>query len=204
MNQDPVAVALFGSETLPRVLTTLLSNPGKRFSFGELQEVVESTRDSLHRALGRGLRAGVIRREEFAGRYGYSAETGSSLYGDLKNLTSRLGGPVRWIAQALEPLGDRVDAAFIYGSVAAGRDNPRSDVDLFVIGDLSSFEVDPLMADARAALGLDLNLVVHPRETVVAQLAKQHPFFAEVFLGPKLMVLGDEASLPEAPLLLPR
>src|SRR5258708_7926821 len=117
MNRDPVASALFESETLPRVLAVLLSSPGIRFSFGELEERLGATRDSLHRALGRGVRAGVVRRESFAGRYGYSAETTSPLYPDLRNIVSRLGGPARWLQERLELLGDRVEGAFIYGSV---------------------------------------------------------------------------------------
>ena len=165
VKQDPVATALFGSETLPRVLAALLSNPGTRFTFGELQELVAATRDSFpQRALGRGLRAGVVRREMIGGRYGYSADTSSPLYPDLKKITSRLGGPMRWLREGLAPLGDRVEAAFIYGSVAASRDDPRSDVDLFVIGDLSSFEVDSLLGGARDAIGRDLNLVVSARD----------------------------------------
>src|SRR5438874_426410 len=96
MKRDAIAAALFGSETLPRVLAVVLDDPGTRFSFGELQESLGATRDSLHRAIGRGIRAGVIRRELFANRYAYSAETESPLYPDLKNLTSHLGGPARW------------------------------------------------------------------------------------------------------------
>ena len=123
MTRDPVATALFGSETLPGVLALLLSSPGTRFGFGELQHQLGASRDSLQRALGRGIRAGVIRRESFAGRYGYTAETASPLYPDLRNITSRLGGPARWLQERLEPLGDKVEAAFIYGSVAASRDD---------------------------------------------------------------------------------
>ena len=117
---------------------------------------------------------------------------------------SHLGGPANWLRQRLEPLKGRVEAAFIYGSVAAARDDHRSDLDLFVIGDLSSFQVDELLLGARDAIGRDLNLVVYPRDTVLIRLAEQHPFFTEVFVGPKLMVVGEAGSLPEVPLLVPR
>ena len=36
---------------------------------------------------------------------------------------------------ALEPYADKIKTAFVYGSVAKGTDNARSDIDLMVIGD---------------------------------------------------------------------
>ena len=39
------------------------------------------------------------------------------------------------LQSALEPLADRVAAAFVYGSVAKGKERPGSDIDLLVIAD---------------------------------------------------------------------
>ena len=39
------------------------------------------------------------------------------------------------LRDALAPHADRIKAAFVYGSVAKGEENAKSDVDLMVIGD---------------------------------------------------------------------
>jgi predicted nucleotidyltransferase len=39
------------------------------------------------------------------------------------------------LKKALQPYSDKIDAAFVYGSVAKGTDTAQSDIDLMVIGD---------------------------------------------------------------------
>ena len=56
-------VALFGSETFPRLLAELASSPDRRFTTGELEVRVGASHDSLYRALQRGVEAGLVERE---------------------------------------------------------------------------------------------------------------------------------------------
>src|SRR5258708_33953920 len=90
-NRQPSAELLFGSEVLPELLQVVLNAPDKRFGWTDLNRALAGVnRDSLYRALGRAVELGVIKREP-KGRYGvYSANTGSPLYRDLRQLLSRL------------------------------------------------------------------------------------------------------------------
>ena len=65
----------------------------------------------------------------------YQANPDSPVFDELVALirkTVGLAGPLR---DALMPLSDRIRAAFIYGSIASGRDRADSDIDLMVIAD---------------------------------------------------------------------
>ena len=65
----------------------------------------------------------------------YQANPHSPVFDELVALirkTVGLAGPLR---DALMPLADRIRAAFVYGSIASGRDRADSDIDLMVIAD---------------------------------------------------------------------
>ena len=50
----------------------------------------------------------------------------------LVRKTVGLAGPLQ---EALAPLGERIQAAFVYGSVAGGKDRAEGDIDLMVIAE---------------------------------------------------------------------
>jgi len=63
-----------------------------------------------------------------------------------------LGAP-NAIREALRPLAGRIARAFLYGSFAAGTDQPGSDIDLLVIGAGARNQPKALPAGRVGALG---------------------------------------------------
>ena len=60
---------------------------------------------------------------------------------------------------ALVGLSGRIDLAFIFGSLAVGRQKYSSDVDLMIIGDISLLEAVKALASAQVKLGREINPV---------------------------------------------
>ena len=64
----------------------------------------------------------------------YQANTDCPVFEELAGLLRKTVGVADVLRAALMPLADDIDLAFVYGSVAAGQESARSDVDVMVLG----------------------------------------------------------------------
>ena len=97
-------------------------------------------------------------------------------------------------------MADRIELALVFGSLAAGRQQSGSDVDLFIIGGVSLLEVVTALSDAQSQLGREINPVIMTADDFVAQKEKEDRFIARVLDEPKILVIGkadDLAKLAE-------
>lgn len=194
------AAALFGSETLPRLLAALASGPERGFTSSELEAMVGASHDSLYRALQRGVGARLVTRDRIGKQYVYRIDDGSPIFGEIKTLLSKLFGPAGALRRALAGVGPPdVEAAFLFGSAARAQDSLTSDLDVFVVGEASRFVLARQLGDAERELGREVNAMAYPRQDVERRLAEGDGFLREVFSGPKLMLAGSEADLPSVP-----
>ena len=192
-----VAPSLFGSATFPRLLAELCAAPDRVFTAAELQSLVGASHDSLYRALQRGLAAGLVSRQRFGKQHIYQIESSSPIFGDVKTLLSKLFGPADALRRALAGEGPpEVEAAFLFGSAARAQDNLSSDLDVFVIGEISRFALARQLVEAERELGREVNAMAYPRRDVARRLAEGDGFLREVFGGPKLMLVGRDTDLP--------
>jgi predicted nucleotidyltransferase len=113
------------------------------------------------------------------------------LYLPLRDLYARTVGIVAQVRTMLEK-EEGVRFAFVFGSYARGDDDTRSDIDVFVVGDL---KVDPLIEATQkleANLGRELNAVVWTDEDLRKRIQERSPFLATVREEPKIWIVGDE------------
>ena len=61
------------------------------------------------------------------------------------------------LADAVAPFARKLQAVFIYGSIAAGHEDTASDIDLLVIGNVSSVDLAVPLRKANESLGRDIN-----------------------------------------------
>ena len=196
-----VAPALFGSATFPLLLAKLCAAADRVFTATELESLVGASHDSLYRALQRGVAVGLIRRERVGKQHVYQIESNSPIFGEMKTLLSKLFGPADALHRAFSGAGPpEVEAAFLFGSAARAQDNLNSDLDVFVIGEISRFALARQLVVAERELGREVNAMAYPRPDVERRLAEGDGFLREVFSGPKLMLLGKDTDLPAVPL----
>jgi len=114
---------------------------------------------------------------------------------DLKRVflkTVALGDVLR---EALAPLADKVKLAFIFGSLAQGRETAQSDIDLFLVGELSLRQTTKLLSSVVSELGREFNPVVYPPGEFKKKARENHHFITEVIKGPKIWLIGNEEEL---------
>lgn len=194
------AVAFWGSHTLPRLLFHLTDHRGEEVTLGQLQRELDANRESLHRALQRALATGVVVRRKIGNTYAYRADETSPIYAEVKSLSSKLVGPAGLLAAALAAPGPPlVQQAFVYGSTARATDQHTSDIDVFVIGSATDFDLADILQSTTDRIERAVNAVVYTRHEVEEGLRRGDGFLLEVFAQPKSMLVGQLEDLPTIP-----
>jgi len=118
------------------------------------------------------------------------------IYPELKQMIVKTVGVADVLREALAPMAARLELAYIYGSFANGNARPDSDVDLMVVGDVSSREVYSAADDCTAALRREVHATVYPSEEYAAKLKLGRGFIHETHCGPKIPLIGggDESG----------
>jgi len=123
----------------------------------------------------------------------YRANTAHPLYPEIHRLVLKTSGLVEVVREALREAA--IDVAFIFGSIAEGRETAESDVDLMVIGDLGLRRLTALLSGVAEAVGREINPhVMTRREYRIRHGASDH-FVRQVIGGEKLYVIGTEDDL---------
>ncbi len=190
--------ALFTS-VQQRVLGLLFGHHGRRFQSAELIRLANSGTGATHRFLKRLTESGlVLARTEGNQKY-YQANAESPVFEELLGLVRKTVGLAEPLREALAPLGDRIHAAFVYGSVASGKDRADSDIDLMVIAEDLDY---PTLFESVQAAEQQLRRTVNPNLMTPKEwrhkLAQPDSFAARLYAGPRLLVLGSEDDLGEA------
>lgn len=152
---------------------------------------------SLHRELKAMAESGLLLRERAGNQVFYRADTGCPIYEELASIFRKTLGLATLLQSALSELSDRIDIAFVFGSMASGRQASGSDVDVCVLGEVSLLEVVKALASMQETLGREINPVVMTTEKFVERLVKRDRFATRVLSEPKVFVLGDEDELAE-------
>ncbi|MCL4504314.1 MAG: nucleotidyltransferase domain-containing protein [Deltaproteobacteria bacterium] len=186
---------LFPNPTMVKVLSLFLLHPEEEFYQRGIAETTGSALLQVQRALKRIERTGLVSKTKRGNMVYYKADRMHPAFEDLKRVflkTVALGDVLR---EALAPLGNKVKLAFIFGSLAQGRETAQSDVDLFLVGELSLRETTRILGPVTSDLGREFNPVVYSPEEFKKKARENHHFITEVIRGPKIWLIGNEEEL---------
>ncbi len=144
----PGVLPLFRSDLQARVLAILLLDCGEGVPTPDLARRTGAAAASLHRELHRLEDAGLIEHDRIGRTKRYRVAVSSPVHAPLRELVERTLGVEAQLRARLEALAG-VEAAAIFGSWAAGRVTPSSDVDVLVVGDLVVNEPDLVVPHPR-------------------------------------------------------
>ena len=87
--------------------------------------------------------------------------------------------------------------AFIHGSVAEGRERSESDVDIIIIGDVSSADVAFALHPLQDRLCREVNFTRYAPREFASKIAAGHHFLASVLQKQRIFLIGGEHELDE-------
>jgi predicted nucleotidyltransferase len=126
----------------------------------------------------------------------YQANPDSPLFAELRGIVQKTVGLAEPLRAALRPLVNRIDAAFVFGSVAKRKDTASSDIDLMVITDALTYgEVFGALEVTAAKLGRAVNPTILSKKELTKQVKEGNAFTTRVLAQPKIWLVGSEHEL---------
>ena len=193
---NSLAVQLLG-QTRSAVLAALLMHPERAVHVRELARMTGASAGSLHRELRTLADLGLLLRREQGRQVLYQANAAHPVFGELAALLRKTSGEADVLRTAIEPLGDAVALAFVYGSVAAGTEAAASDVDVMLLGPVVFAQAVRALAPTSAVLGREVNPTAMPVADFARKWRAGDGFVSSVAAGPRIWLKGDEHAFAE-------
>ena len=188
---------LFANPTLAEILGLLFLNPDEEFYQLDLAKRTQKALIQVQRALKILEEIGLVSSTRRGRMIYYKIVKSHPAFEDLKRLFLKTISLDESIRQALLPLGEDIQAAFIFGSIARVDESPDSDIDLFIITDVSLREIMKVLSPLSKELSRELNPVVFGFEEFQNKTSKKDHFLLEILHSPKLWIVGNDKTLKQ-------
>jgi predicted nucleotidyltransferase len=186
---------IFPNATVLEVLAILLLNPGREFYQRELVEKTGRAVLQVQRALRRIEAAELLIKSNRGNRAYYTANKQSPVFEDLKGMVLKTVGLGDMLREALIPLQRQIHVAFIFGSFAAGTESPTSDIDLLLVGDVSSRKASGIFGDISRRVNREFNPIVYSVDEFQKKAQEGNRFVHDLITGPKIWLIGSHDDL---------
>ena len=188
---------LFG-EYRQRALGLLLLNPDASFHVRELARLTGTSAGTLHKELTKLTTGGILQRKEIGNQVHYSANINCPIFNELASILRKTSGLADVLAKALIGLENKIEFAFVFGSVARGDQQTHSDIDVMLIGSLSFSDAVQALHASQAVLQREINPVVYSQNEFNRRIKNNDTFINEVLAKPKLFIIGKENELSQS------
>ena len=185
---------LFSSTARVKVLALLLLNPDTRFYQRQISKLTGLPVRAVQREVERLQTLGLLLRSENGNQVHYQVNRGFFLFPELKSIFLKTLGVTALTQNALRG-ADGIILAFIYGSYAADQETANSDIDILVVGSLSSRALHAALQDAEKLAQREINYALYSPDEFRASVRANDGFLTNVMAGPKLFLIGDADAL---------
>jgi len=192
--EKPPGSGLFGRNR-SALLAVLYGHTDEVFHLRQLVRVSGGGHGAVQRELKNLTDLGLVVRTARGNQVLYQANSRNPVFLELRGLIAKTAGVHHAIRAALATLGNKIEVAFVYGSVAHQQERASSDVDLMVLGKASFGDVVSALAPAQKTIGREINPTVFSVSEFRSKLAAGNHFLNSVIRGKNLFVIGTPNEL---------
>jgi predicted nucleotidyltransferase len=182
--------ALIPSKIRLELLKILALDPGNGFHVNELSRRTGFSLRGVARELENLLSGGLLRREILGNQHRYQLDPDCPLNSEIKRLVVKTVGLSDVLKRVLEPVEKEIELALIFGSFASGDYDNTSDVDLFVVSEISGVRLSELLGPAQNEIGRAINVSQFSGSEYRRRKKARDHFLTRVLEGPTLTVIG--------------
>lgn len=136
--------------------------------------------------------AGILTSRRVGRQVMYAMNQSCPVYPELNMLLAKTVGLADVVRDALTPLAQQVELAYVYGSLATGEARAESDVDLMIVGQVSMRDLATPLRQAGERLGREVNATLFAPSAYRRELRVPDSFVARVHRGPRMILLGED------------
>ena len=198
INSIGLADALF-SKVQQRVLGLLFVNADRSFYTIEIVRFVVCGIGAVQRELEKLAQSELVTIKKIGNQKHYQANPDTPIFAELRGIMLKTVGLADILRLALLPLSDKIQTAFIYGSIAKGNDTAKSDIDVLIVGtELAYADVYEALSAHEDDLGRPVNPSIYSTQELQRKLAEENAFVSRVLEQPKIFLIGSENDLPKS------
>lgn len=180
------------TDSQAKVYLWIFGQPQRSYHLSELRRLTGLGSASLQREINRLVVASLANSTLKGNQRQISANRQSPLFKELSNLTRKVMGAVALLTEALRPIEQKIEVAFLYGSVAKQSDNAESDIDIMMIGsDLRLGEVLEQLLPAEEMLCRKVNPTCYTVGEFKKRLSDTDSFVNKVLSQPIIQLFGN-------------
>ena len=175
------------------MLGLLYEKPDQLFYTNEIIRLSDSGTGAVQRELKKLLAADLITVQSFGNQIRYQANTNSPLFMDLRNIILKTTGLASIIQKALIPVSNEMQYAFIYGSIASGKESAKSDIDLMIISDTLTYaDIFSILEAPSKKLGRAINPTFYTKHDWIKKKQNKNNFIMQVEQQSKIFLIGNK------------
>ena len=194
---DPILQALFTSQARVEVLKLFFLRSSSRHYMREISSLTNQPVRAIQRELARLEGAGLLLSSVEGNRKYFQANRQSPVFSELRALMVKTAGIVDQLKKVLQTRSDAIHVAFIFGSFARASETSASDIDLMIIGAITSRELSRLLKPLKESLDREMNPVTIRAEEFQENVKKGDSFTQSILEEPKIFLIGDIDELQE-------
>jgi len=182
------------SKVRVKILDLFYSNLTEMYHVRGIVREISEEINAVRRELERFEKVGILKKEPRGNRIYYFVNKDYSGYGDLLQMVSKSTGLGKSIIESKNKLGK---VAMVMFSGKFARRKPRKDdsVDVLVVGEIVLPELAAVIRTYESKLVREINYTVMTREELDYRKKRRDPFLQSIFLGSRVMIIGDEEEL---------
>lgn len=182
---------IFISTVRVHIIKLFLTNPESQFHVREIARRVGAEINAVRRELSRLKRINFLKKTPRGNRIFYSVRPDFVFFDELLGMVAKETGIGRGILEKREELG-KINFAMLAKPFVKGRISKPAEVDLLVVGKVSTPLMAKLIENEQRRLGHEINYTVLTPEEFDFRKRRKDPFIVDVLSQPRIVLLGNE------------
>ncbi len=183
--------SLVRSKVARKILTLFFTHPDEKFYIRQLERLIHEPVSAIRRELFRLEKSGLLSQKREANLKYYWINRQYPIFEEMRGIILKTQGLGDYLKELFKKT-QGIKVAFIFGSVAQGRDGTQSDIDLMVIGNIDSVQLHARINKIEDITKRKINYHLMDEECF---RKKKSAFFQRVLKDKKIFIVGTEDDL---------
>lgn len=182
------------SKIRQNLLVLFFTNPSQKYYVRELERLLGYSVGSIHRELLKFKKDSLFDTQKVGNLLYYSLNTKHPLFNELKSIVSKTAGVEGSLKKILRSI-EKIEIAFIYGSFANKKEKAMSDIDIMIIGNPNTSNLNEKIMILEKLLKREINPTIYSSKEYKDKKKAKSGFIMDLLKNPKILLIGKKDDL---------
>lgn len=182
------------SKIRQRIILLFIYNPQKLYYINEISRLIKTSSGNAQRELEKLFKSGFLLKEKKANLVYFKLNRTNPLLAEIKGIIDKTIGLEYILKEELNGIKN-INFAFLFGSYVKNDLKPDSDIDLYVIGEISEKELYKKIKKAEEKINKEINYHLSIKEEFRKNIKKS--FFHKEIISKHILIIGDKNEFRE-------